>query len=90
MVKQVACGRFHTACVTEDGGLYTWGRGANGQLGHGDMNDQPLPKKVEGSLKNVQIVKVGCGENHTAAISSSGLIYTSGGSLAMILCLQSF
>lgn len=34
-VKQAACGFLHTACVTEDGEVYTWGLGKNGALGHG-------------------------------------------------------
>ena len=29
----VACGQGHTATVTEDGGLWTWGAGDDGQLG---------------------------------------------------------
>ena len=29
-VKQVSCGFRHTACVTKDGGLYTWGEARNG------------------------------------------------------------
>ena len=34
-VTQVACGFSHTACVTSDGEVYTWGLGKNGALGHG-------------------------------------------------------
>lgn len=37
-VKSVSCGFQHTACVTEDGEVYTWGHGKNGALGHGDWN----------------------------------------------------
>ena len=33
---QVACGSGHTAAITAEGGLLTWGYGACGQLGHGD------------------------------------------------------
>eukprot|EP00404_Azadinium_spinosum_P007213 CAMPEP_0180443420 /NCGR_PEP_ID=MMETSP1036_2-20121128/14663_1 /TAXON_ID=632150 /ORGANISM="Azadinium spinosum, Strain 3D9" /LENGTH=379 /DNA_ID=CAMNT_0022449727 /DNA_START=1 /DNA_END=1136 /DNA_ORIENTATION=+ len=33
-VAQVAAGFSHTACVTNDGLLYTWGFGAYGQLGY--------------------------------------------------------
>jgi hypothetical protein len=75
----VSCGRFHTACVTESGALYTWGRGANGQLGHGDVSDQATPKRVESGLKDKIMVKVACGENHSAAVDSAGAIYTTGG-----------
>jgi alpha-tubulin suppressor-like RCC1 family protein len=82
VVKQVSCGRFHTACVTESGALYTWGRGANGQLGHGDVSDQPTPKRVETGIKDKVMVKVACGENHSAAVDSAGAIYTTGGTRA--------
>ena len=35
-VLMVACGRAHTAVATEGGGVYTFGDGEEGQLGHGD------------------------------------------------------
>jgi alpha-tubulin suppressor-like RCC1 family protein len=65
--------------VTEGGALYTWGRGANGQLGHGDTTDQAVPKRVEPVLKDKMVVKVACGENHSAAIDDAGRVYVSGG-----------
>ena len=39
-----ACGGFHTAAVSEDGALFTWGDGADGQLGHGDFITLVAPK----------------------------------------------
>ena len=35
-VLMVACGAWHTAALAERGGVYTFGRGMSGQLGHGD------------------------------------------------------
>ena len=37
-VVDVACGFQHTACVTDQGDVYTWGLGKSGALGHGDWN----------------------------------------------------
>lgn len=58
----MSCGFRHTACITEDGSLYTWGEGRNGQLGHSDQNDLLEPTKLDLSIK---VVKVECGANFT-------------------------
>ena len=71
----VACGFQHTACVTEDGEVYTWGHGKNGALGHGNWDQVNLPKKVEG-LKD--IVKVDCGIDYTICMDKDGRLYSWG------------
>jgi len=42
-VVQVAAGDKHSACVTEDGSVYTWGDSKLGQLGQEDMDGANLP-----------------------------------------------
>ncbi|KAL9660723.1 hypothetical protein QQ045_025540 [Rhodiola kirilowii] len=34
-VEEIACGAYHVAVLTSRTEVYTWGKGANGQLGHG-------------------------------------------------------
>jgi alpha-tubulin suppressor-like RCC1 family protein len=74
-VVDAACGFSHTAAVTEDGLLYTWGQGTNGALGHGDFENAEIPRKVEG-LSN--IVKVKCGIDYTIAMDKDGNLYSWG------------
>ena len=47
--------------------LYTWGRGANGRLGHGDTDDQKSPTLVE-ALKDRHIKNISCGSTFTSCI----------------------
>lgn len=76
-VKQVACGGFHTAAVTESGEVYTWGGGEHGQLGHGDKVNKTVPTLVE-SLKDKMVVQITCGWSHTVALTDDGEVYTWG------------
>ncbi|KAK2839943.1 hypothetical protein Q5P01_013683 [Channa striata] len=76
-VTQVSCGGEHTVAVTEKN-VYTFGRGQYGQLGHGTfMFEVNLPKPLE-HFSNSNVSHIACGENHTAVITNSGLLYTFG------------
>ncbi|CAL0319733.1 unnamed protein product [Lupinus luteus] len=46
-VVQISCGWRHTISVTERANVYSWGRGTNGQLGHGETVDRNFPKIIE-------------------------------------------
>lgn len=67
-IASVACGGNHSAAVSVDGRLFTWGDGVNGQLGHGDtrMRSEPC---VIGSLWFYCVVQVSCGVDHTACVT---------------------
>lgn len=45
-VRDIACGSSHSAAITSNGELYTWGLGDYGRLGHGDNTTQLKPKLV--------------------------------------------
>jgi alpha-tubulin suppressor-like RCC1 family protein len=66
-VEEIACGAHHVAILTHNTEVYTWGKGANGRLGHGDTGDRNIPTLVE-ALKDKQVKSIACGASFTAAI----------------------
>lgn len=76
-VVGIACGSAHSLAVTREGAVYTWGRGGDGQLGHGDKADQDVPTYVE-ALAGIHIVLVAAGGQCSAAVSVTGELYTWG------------
>ncbi|XP_063955724.1 probable E3 ubiquitin-protein ligase HERC1 isoform X1 [Lytechinus pictus] len=77
VVVCISAGYRHSACVTDDGQLYTWGEGDYGRLGHGDSNSRNVPTLVK-DISNVG--KVVCGSSHTIAVSQdSRTVWSFGG-----------
>ncbi|XP_013769815.1 X-linked retinitis pigmentosa GTPase regulator [Pundamilia nyererei] len=76
-VTRVCCGGEHTVVLTEKN-MYTFGRGQYGQLGHGTfLFEVHLPKALQ-HFCNSKVRHIACGENHTAVVTDSGLLYTFG------------
>ncbi|PON75013.1 Rho GTPase activating protein [Parasponia andersonii] len=66
-IKKISSGSYHVAALTTRGSVYSWGKGANGQLGLGDIEDRNSPTLVE-ALRDRQVETIICGSNSTAAI----------------------
>ncbi|XP_010247275.1 PREDICTED: uncharacterized protein LOC104590345 [Nelumbo nucifera] len=66
-VEEIACGAYHVAVLTSRNEVFTWGKGANGRLGHGDIEDRKTPTLVE-ALKDRHVKYIACGSNFTASI----------------------
>ncbi|XP_027357984.1 PH, RCC1 and FYVE domains-containing protein 1-like isoform X2 [Abrus precatorius] len=66
-IIEIACGAYHVAVLTSKNEVYTWGKGANGRLGHGDIEDRKTPTLVE-ALKDRHVKYIACGSNYSAAI----------------------
>ncbi|XP_064173088.1 probable E3 ubiquitin-protein ligase HERC4 isoform X1 [Anguilla rostrata] len=73
-VVYICCGEDHTAALTKEGGVFTFGAGGYGQLGHNSTNHEINPRKVFELMGNV-VTQIACGRQHTLAfIPSSGKI----------------
>ena len=76
-VVQVAAGTYHRVAVMSTGELWSWGYGSFGQLGHGDQQNQLVPRRVE-ALAAERVVQVAAGPYHTVAVTSTGALWTWG------------
>ncbi len=83
-IVAIAMANYHGVAVSSTGRVYTWGGyGSSGTLGDGLATDSLTPVAVDrsGVLSGKTIVAVACGQYHTLALSSDGLIYSWGYSL---------
>lgn len=83
---------MHSAAVTEDGEVWTWGVNDEGALGRetagelweksklatGKPGDSYVPGKVAMPKGAGRVVQLSAGDSHTAALSEDGLVYVWG------------
>jgi len=87
-IRQVVCGSQHTLVLTTDGRAYATGKGDFGRLGRGDTRDAPEFEEIEYFFQSndsilsptepASIVKLGAGNNFSAAMSQQGELWVWG------------
>ncbi|KAL8157189.1 ultraviolet-B receptor UVR8 isoform X1 [Apium graveolens] len=76
-ISFLSCGGAHVIALLHGGKVLTWGRGASGQLGHGDLLSCSLPKPVE-FFQDFVVICVSAGWNHSGFVSDKGCLFTCG------------
>ena len=69
----VSLGTDHSAAITRDGKLYTWGANDYGQLGDGTTTQRNTPTYIMDNVASISM-----GDYHSAAITKDGKLYTWG------------
>ncbi|XP_059624484.1 ultraviolet-B receptor UVR8 isoform X3 [Cornus florida] len=69
-VLLISAGASHSLALLSGNVVCSWGRGEDGQLGHGDAEDRFSPTHLS-ALDGHEIVSVTCGADHTTAYSES-------------------
>ncbi|XP_030767877.1 regulator of chromosome condensation [Sitophilus oryzae] len=71
-VTNIACGSCTSFAVTEEGQLFGWGMGSNGQLGLGEEEDCFEPTLIQSKqLKDRKVIRVSSGGQHTVILCES-------------------
>ena len=74
-VQSVAASTLYTIVLAVDGTVYSWGRGIQGTLGHGDTRDVAQPTRIR-ALSNVCAIATGI--HHALAIKADGSLWSWG------------
>eukprot|EP00929_Paragymnodinium_shiwhaense_P012782 TRINITY_DN12067_c0_g2_i1.p1 TRINITY_DN12067_c0_g2~~TRINITY_DN12067_c0_g2_i1.p1 ORF type:complete len:2068 (-),score=517.76 TRINITY_DN12067_c0_g2_i1:63-6266(-) len=77
LLRSVSCGSQHTALVSEEARLLTFGTGWFGRLGHGDMSNQYSPAFVESEIAS-GVREVHCAMYHTCIVANDGVLWVCG------------
>lgn len=75
-MQQLSARQGHACGVDMDGGVWCWGRNANGELGAGDANDHRQPVHINGLHG---IIQVSAGGFYSCALDRSHKVYCWGG-----------
>lgn len=67
-VLNLSCGREHTALLTEELEIFTWGNGQSGALGTGLTDTYTSPQKISLS-QDFNLINITCGGWHTIILS---------------------
>ncbi|CAE7596193.1 HERC1 [Symbiodinium natans] len=84
VVTAIAAGGYHSAAITEDGMLWTWGSNSYGQLGldcsRAELPEANAPRPVQffGHAGLLKAVKVSLGGFHSAVVDEEGALFTFG------------
>ena len=59
----------------EDGDVYSWGRGWDGQLGHEVVTEIELEPRLVRSMEKLSCATIACGMSHTVAVTDTGNVW---------------
>jgi alpha-tubulin suppressor-like RCC1 family protein len=80
-IKHVACGGGHTGVVSNEGRVWCFGRGRDGQLGRADQRESPVAirttpveviasTKLDGKHQRQRVHQLSLGDDHSVALVS--------------------
>ena len=79
-IQQVACGDYHTVCLSVEGELVSWGGAANSKMfKRPSIKDTSVENSILRPLTGRLITDISCGDFHTLALDQNGQVWSWGG-----------
>ena len=76
-VKQVACGKYHTFILKNDGSVWACGKNDRGQLGLGDTDKRTTFTQVTTNVNN-DVKQIACGHYYIIILKNDGSVWSCG------------
>lgn len=73
----MTAGKCHVLLLNSSGLVYSFGTGSRGELGHGTLESEQMPKLIDVSSM-VSITQIACGAWHSVALSAERDVYVWG------------
>ena len=80
-IIEISLGQTHSAAITSEGRIFTWGFNFGGKLGDGTTENRTNPTDITSQFNlddNETIIHVALGLFHSSAITSKGRVFTWG------------
>jgi alpha-tubulin suppressor-like RCC1 family protein len=74
-ISQLSLGGHHTCALRTDGAVYCWGLNADGEVGDGTAQDNPIPTRVAGLPLGKSVLQVAAAETHTCALLDDNTVW---------------
>lgn len=77
-IIKVSAGEFHSAAITSQGRLFTWGKNNYGQIGNNSLNKQIIPLDITNSFalnENDIFSYLTLGDSYSMAVTESKRVY---------------
>eukprot|EP00474_Spongospora_subterranea_P005021 CRZ05479.1 hypothetical protein [Spongospora subterranea] len=88
-IISVSCFSSHVVALTNTGGIFTWGKGDDGRLGHGATTLENSPRMLK-ALEGVRCVQVCAGLNFSFVLDEEGSLWGFGSNANGQLGIGSF
>lgn len=73
-IRSASAGNRHSLVVAENGAIYSFGRGVEGQLGHRGTQNEHIPRRVR-ALRHVRVISAAAGGTSSLALASDGSVF---------------